>query len=171
MDSDISAYTYERTLMMEQRNQMLRELRLNKRETLGVVSDGIAKTRNTCKRKCEYVYVVQYMFNNCNMKTATSILIGMCLFVACSSRIRCSHWWTSTRYPLKKIYLWFVRQSPEFLRLFVPLYRCHRHARSTILEFFPSLAGFFFSLFFLFFSSVTTHLVCRSITLTKTRTR
>lgn len=38
MDSDISAYTYERTLMMEQRNQMLRELRLNKRETLGVVS-------------------------------------------------------------------------------------------------------------------------------------
>lgn len=38
MNSDISAYTYERTLMMEQRNQMLRELRLNKKETLGVVS-------------------------------------------------------------------------------------------------------------------------------------
>jgi potassium/chloride transporter 4/5/6 len=38
MDSDISAYTYERTLMMEQRNQMLRELRLNKKESLGVVS-------------------------------------------------------------------------------------------------------------------------------------
>lgn len=37
MNSDISAYTYERTLMMEQRNQMLRELRLNKKETLGVV--------------------------------------------------------------------------------------------------------------------------------------
>ncbi|KAJ8955387.1 hypothetical protein NQ318_003484 [Aromia moschata] len=37
MDRDISAYTYERTLMMEQRNQMLRELRLNKKETLGVV--------------------------------------------------------------------------------------------------------------------------------------
>ncbi|XP_063375424.1 solute carrier family 12 member 6 isoform X3 [Cydia amplana] len=36
-DSDISAYTYERTLMMEQRNQMLRELRLNKKETLGMV--------------------------------------------------------------------------------------------------------------------------------------
>ncbi|XP_076283775.1 solute carrier family 12 member kcc isoform X3 [Lasioglossum baleicum] len=36
MDSDISAYTYERTLMMEQRNQMLRELRLNKKESLGV---------------------------------------------------------------------------------------------------------------------------------------
>lgn len=38
MNSDISAYTYERTLMMEQRNQMLRELRLNKKESLGVVS-------------------------------------------------------------------------------------------------------------------------------------
>lgn len=38
MDHDISAYTYERTLMMEQRNQMLRELRLNKKEHLGVVS-------------------------------------------------------------------------------------------------------------------------------------
>ncbi|XP_038109514.1 solute carrier family 12 member 4 isoform X3 [Culex quinquefasciatus] len=37
MDSDISAYTYERTLMMEQRNQMLRKLRLNKREKENVV--------------------------------------------------------------------------------------------------------------------------------------
>lgn len=36
-DNDISAYTYERTLMMEQRNQMLRELRLNKKESLGMV--------------------------------------------------------------------------------------------------------------------------------------
>ncbi|XP_020708843.1 solute carrier family 12 member 4 isoform X2 [Athalia rosae] len=36
MDSDISAYTYERTLMMEQRHQILRELRLNKKESLGV---------------------------------------------------------------------------------------------------------------------------------------
>lgn len=38
MDNDISAYTYERTLMMEQRNQMLRELGLNKKESMGVVS-------------------------------------------------------------------------------------------------------------------------------------
>jgi hypothetical protein len=37
MDSDISAYTYERTLVMEQRNQMIRELRLNKKESQGVV--------------------------------------------------------------------------------------------------------------------------------------
>lgn len=41
MDSDISAYTYERTLMMEQRNQMLRELRLNRKETLGMVSEKL----------------------------------------------------------------------------------------------------------------------------------
>nr|XP_018900328.1 PREDICTED: solute carrier family 12 member 4 isoform X2 [Bemisia tabaci] len=38
-DSDISAYTYERTLMMEQRSQMLKELRLNKREALGMVQN------------------------------------------------------------------------------------------------------------------------------------
>lgn len=29
-NSDISAYTYERTLMMEQRSQMLRQMRLSK---------------------------------------------------------------------------------------------------------------------------------------------
>ncbi|KAH0568402.1 hypothetical protein KQX54_020723 [Cotesia glomerata] len=37
MDSDISAYTVERTLVMEQRNQMLRELQLNKKESQGLV--------------------------------------------------------------------------------------------------------------------------------------
>lgn len=36
-DSDISAYTYERTLMMEQRTEMLKQLRLNRRETLSMV--------------------------------------------------------------------------------------------------------------------------------------
>ncbi|XP_055598463.1 solute carrier family 12 member 4 isoform X2 [Uranotaenia lowii] len=41
MDSDISAYTYERTLMMEQRNQMLRKLRLNKREKENVVDTAV----------------------------------------------------------------------------------------------------------------------------------
>uniref|UniRef100_W8BPR2 Solute carrier family 12 member 6 n=1 Tax=Ceratitis capitata TaxID=7213 RepID=W8BPR2_CERCA len=37
MNSDISEYTYERTLMMEQRNEMLRELRLNKKENSKIV--------------------------------------------------------------------------------------------------------------------------------------
>lgn len=36
MDSDISAYTYERTLVMEQRNQMLKEMQFNKRDPSGV---------------------------------------------------------------------------------------------------------------------------------------
>lgn len=39
MDSDISAYTYERTLMMEQRSQMLKELRVNKKEALNMVQN------------------------------------------------------------------------------------------------------------------------------------
>ena len=41
MDSDIQTYTYERTLMMEQRTQMLKELRLNRREKLNIVSINI----------------------------------------------------------------------------------------------------------------------------------
>ncbi|KAG1712135.1 Solute carrier family 12 member 4 [Nymphon striatum] len=36
-DHDISAYTYERTLMMEQRNQMLKELRISKKESQNMV--------------------------------------------------------------------------------------------------------------------------------------
>ncbi|KAL5287968.1 hypothetical protein ACFFRR_008671 [Megaselia abdita] len=36
-NSDISAYTYERTLMMEQRNLLLKELRLNKKDSFKVV--------------------------------------------------------------------------------------------------------------------------------------
>ena len=39
MDSDIATYTYERTLMMEQRTQMLKELRLNRKEQLNIVSN------------------------------------------------------------------------------------------------------------------------------------
>ncbi|KAK2580350.1 hypothetical protein KPH14_001246 [Odynerus spinipes] len=37
MNSDISEYTYERTLLMEQRNQVWRELQLNTKESRGVV--------------------------------------------------------------------------------------------------------------------------------------
>ncbi|KAJ8950396.1 hypothetical protein NQ314_007936 [Rhamnusium bicolor] len=47
MDHDISAYTYERTLMMEQRNQMLRELRLNKKESLGMVQSIVDQHHQT----------------------------------------------------------------------------------------------------------------------------
>ncbi|KAL1493192.1 hypothetical protein ABEB36_011293 [Hypothenemus hampei] len=43
---DISAYAYERTLLLEQRNQMLKELKLNKREAMGVTltNGGIEET-------------------------------------------------------------------------------------------------------------------------------
>lgn len=40
-DSDISAYTYERTLMMEQRSQMLRQMRLSKSDREREVSIGL----------------------------------------------------------------------------------------------------------------------------------
>lgn len=43
-DSDISAYTYERTLMMEQRNQMLQEMRLSRKERSSVVQDIVDKS-------------------------------------------------------------------------------------------------------------------------------
>jgi potassium/chloride transporter 4/5/6 len=56
MDSDISAYTYERTLMMEQRNEMLRELRLNKKQSLGVVQS-----------------IVDQHHQNIDAKTATKV--------------------------------------------------------------------------------------------------
>ncbi|XP_034237314.1 solute carrier family 12 member 4 isoform X3 [Thrips palmi] len=50
-DSDISEYTYERTLMMEQRNAMLRELQLNKKESLGVVQTIVDLHRNNVDAK------------------------------------------------------------------------------------------------------------------------
>jgi len=37
MNSDISAYTYERTLLMEQRNQMLKEINLTKKRRRSMV--------------------------------------------------------------------------------------------------------------------------------------
>lgn len=79
MNSDISAYTYERTLMMEQRNQMLRELRLNKKESLGVVSvTGNVPTRTDCRERQQRLalrflykssrYCVSLSFRDCDCK-------------------------------------------------------------------------------------------------------
>ncbi|XP_052126468.1 solute carrier family 12 member 4-like isoform X2 [Frankliniella occidentalis] len=50
-DSDISEYTYERTLMMEQRNAMLRDLQLSKKESLGVVQSIVDLHRNNVDAK------------------------------------------------------------------------------------------------------------------------
>uniref|UniRef100_A0A673BQK8 Solute carrier family 12 member 6-like n=1 Tax=Sphaeramia orbicularis TaxID=375764 RepID=A0A673BQK8_9TELE len=52
-DSDISAYTYERTLMMEQRSQMLRQMRLSKSDREREVSPQdvrLVKDRNSMLR-------------------------------------------------------------------------------------------------------------------------
>lgn len=39
-DSDVSAYTYERTLIMEQRNEMLHEMKVSKSARSKMVSAG-----------------------------------------------------------------------------------------------------------------------------------
>ncbi|XP_063375426.1 solute carrier family 12 member 4 isoform X5 [Cydia amplana] len=57
-DSDISAYTYERTLMMEQRNQMLRELRLNKKETLGMMQNLVDYSEQNAEEKLPLVQAI-----------------------------------------------------------------------------------------------------------------
>ena len=46
-DSDISSYTYERTLLMEQRNEMLKEMRVSdKRKGKMVSSKGLKNNNN-----------------------------------------------------------------------------------------------------------------------------
>lgn len=55
MNSDISAYTYERTLMMEQRNQMLRELRLNRKENSKVVSIYFCSNKKKENHLCHHI--------------------------------------------------------------------------------------------------------------------
>lgn len=85
MNSDISAYTYERTLMMEQRNQMLRELRLNKKESLGVVSIMLLVTVLRCaqmhrraNRACKTAYDIRN----------TYIMWTLCVFIFVWSVVR-----------------------------------------------------------------------------------
>lgn len=41
MDQDISEYTYERTLLMEQRHQMLREMQLSRKESKREIQDVV----------------------------------------------------------------------------------------------------------------------------------
>lgn len=41
MDQDISEYTYERTLLMEQRHQMLREMHLSRKESKREIQDVV----------------------------------------------------------------------------------------------------------------------------------
>ena len=43
-DSDISEYTYERTLIMEQRNEMLKEMKVSDKRAKKMVSQSVATT-------------------------------------------------------------------------------------------------------------------------------
>ncbi|KAK9751887.1 Amino acid permease [Popillia japonica] len=72
MDSDISAYTYERTLMMEQRNQMLRELRLNKKESMGVVQSLVDFNQVSTEEKLPLVQCIVDQHHP-DAKTATKV--------------------------------------------------------------------------------------------------
>ncbi|XP_063225978.1 solute carrier family 12 member 4 isoform X2 [Bacillus rossius redtenbacheri] len=72
VDSDISAYTYERTLVMEQRNQMLRELRLNKKESLGVVQTLVDFNEVPPEEKLPLVQAI-VDHHHTDVKTATKV--------------------------------------------------------------------------------------------------
>lgn len=50
-DSDISAYTYEKTLVMEQRSQMLKQINLTKNEREREVSDGLRSRQGAPEKK------------------------------------------------------------------------------------------------------------------------
>lgn len=76
IDTDISAYTYERTLMMEQRSQMLKQIRLNRRGTLTMtIADSAAGSSATKVRfneepeeekDCELIEVAADNVENCS---------------------------------------------------------------------------------------------------------
>ncbi|XP_039752651.1 solute carrier family 12 member 4 isoform X1 [Pararge aegeria] len=71
-DSDISAYTYERTLMMEQRNQMLRELRLNKKESLGMMQNLVDYHEQNAEEKLPLVQAI-VDHHHADVKTASKV--------------------------------------------------------------------------------------------------
>ena len=51
-DSDISEYTYERTLIMEQRNEMLKEMKVSDKRAKKMVSYS---DRNSRTVRCSFV--------------------------------------------------------------------------------------------------------------------
>lgn len=48
MDQDISEYTYERTLLMEQRHQLLREMHLSRKESKREIQDVLEHSHRRC---------------------------------------------------------------------------------------------------------------------------
>ncbi|XP_020289563.1 solute carrier family 12 member 6 isoform X4 [Pseudomyrmex gracilis] len=71
-NTDISAYTYERTLIMEQRNQMLRELQLNKKQSLGVVQ-LVDFNEVPAEEKLPLVQAIVDHHHNVDAKVATKV--------------------------------------------------------------------------------------------------
>ncbi|XP_011260217.1 solute carrier family 12 member 6 isoform X2 [Camponotus floridanus] len=72
-NTDISAYTYERTLIMEQRNQMLRELQLNKKQSLGVVQSLVDFNEVPAEEKLPLVQAIVDHHHNIDAKIPTKV--------------------------------------------------------------------------------------------------
>ncbi|XP_012540459.1 solute carrier family 12 member 5 isoform X2 [Monomorium pharaonis] len=72
-NTDISAYTYERTLIMEQRNQMLRELQLNKKQSLGVVQSLVDFNEVPAEEKLPLVQAIVDHHHNVDAKVPTKV--------------------------------------------------------------------------------------------------
>ncbi|XP_037946069.1 solute carrier family 12 member 6 isoform X1 [Teleopsis dalmanni] len=73
MNSDISAYTYERTLMMEQRTQMLRELRLNKIEKAKIVQTLVDFKETNGEDKLPLVQTIVDHHHDSSKTTSTKV--------------------------------------------------------------------------------------------------
>ncbi|XP_025993316.1 solute carrier family 12 member 4 isoform X2 [Solenopsis invicta] len=72
-NTDISAYTYERTLIMEQRNQMLRELQLNKKQSLGVVQSLVDFNEIPAEENLPLVQAIVDHHHNVDAKVPTKV--------------------------------------------------------------------------------------------------
>ncbi|XP_043483393.1 solute carrier family 12 member 7 isoform X3 [Leptopilina heterotoma] len=72
MNADISEYTYERTLQMEQRNQFLREMHLKKKESQGLV-ETLEFNEVPAEESLPVVQAIVDHHHNVDVKTATKV--------------------------------------------------------------------------------------------------
>ena len=59
-DSDVSAYTYERTLIMEQRNEMLQEMKVSKSARSKMVSIAMLWTTLTANLRLIWYFICKF---------------------------------------------------------------------------------------------------------------
>lgn len=71
-DKDISAYAYERTLVMEQRTQMLRELHLTKKQSMGMVQSVVDQHHTVEKTPSKVRFEDPKPLENADNKTENS---------------------------------------------------------------------------------------------------